>query len=118
LAGDVAMATPAQKPCLVVWVLVGMTLSPSLTGSRPASAQAPSELAGLISQLHDESPAVRRAAASALIHIGAEVKDVVPVLTKLLEDPDGGKRQAAASALREIGAAKDAVEAEQQPKLQ
>src|SRR4051794_23754237 len=87
-----------------------MTLSLSLACSRPASAQAPSELAGLINQLRDESPAVRLAAAYALGQLGPAAKDAAFELAKLLRDPDAGVRRAAASTLCRAGpAAKDVV---------
>ena len=104
------MAASAQKSRRWVWVIVGMTLGPSLTGSRLASAQVPSEVARLITQLRDESPTVRGAAAHALGGIGPAAKDAVPELAKLLKDPDADVRRAAAHALGGIGpAAKDAV---------
>ena len=93
------MAALAQKLRLVVWVLVGMTLSSSLTGSRLASAQAPSEVARLMTQLHDESPKVRWYAADALGVIGPAAKDAVPELARLLKDSDGNVRGSAAFAL-------------------
>jgi HEAT repeat protein len=100
---DVFMA--AQKSPLWVWVFVGMTLSPSFIGSRPASAQPSSEVARLITQLRDESPTVRRAAAYALGRIGPAAKDAAPGLAKLLTDPEADVQGAAASALVDIGAA-------------
>jgi hypothetical protein len=90
------MAAPAQTSRLGAWVLVGMTLSLSLTGSHPASAQAPRELAHLTTKLHDESPTVRRDAARALGGLGPAAKDAVSELAPLLKDPDAGVRGAAA----------------------
>ena len=107
------MAAPAHNPRLVAWALVAMTLGPSLTGSSSASAQPPSQLADLLTQLQDEFPAVRRNAASALGGLGPAAQDAVPALTELLKDPEGDVRRDTAWALSQLEvAAKDAVEAE------
>ena len=74
------MAARAHTHRLVAWVLVAMPLGPALSGSRPASAQSPSELAGLLTQLQDDSPAVRRKAAEALGRLGPAARDAVPAL--------------------------------------
>ena len=100
------MAAPAQKPCFVGWVLVGMTLSPSLTCSRPASAQqAPSEVARLIVELNDKSPDVRWNAARALSDLGPRAKDATQDLVKAIQsDPDPDVRQQVVWALCAVGA--------------
>jgi hypothetical protein len=74
------MAIPTQATSrLVIWVLVGMALAPSLACSRPAPVQPASTVAGLMTQLHDGDPAVRAAAASALGNHGAAAKDAVKI---------------------------------------
>src|SRR5215203_2901057 len=110
LAGDVSMSAPAQKPHRWVWVLVGMTLSPSVACSRQPSVQPPSQVARLMTQLHDQDPAVRQAAAMALGQLGPTAKDAAIQLAKLLKDPVFEVRWAAREALGQLGpAAKDAA---------
>src|SRR4051794_38322103 len=103
------MRTSGQKSGPAVWVLVGMAVSSSFTGSPPASAQSPSEVAQLVTQLHDESPSVRWAAAYALGGIGPAAKAAAPELVRLLNDPDKGVRGSAAYALGRIGPAAEAA---------
>jgi HEAT repeat protein len=103
----------SPKPRRAVWLLVAMALSLAITSSHPALAQlrTPGELPILITQLHDESPAVRRAALQDLHRLGREAKDAGPEVAKLLKDPDKGVRRDALrfieTALR--GEAKDTV---------
>src|SRR5439155_1426082 len=97
--GDVAVAASAQQSRRWVWVIVGMTLGPSLADSRLAPAQSPSEIAHLRTELHDKSPTKRKYAAGALGRIGPEAKAAAHELARLLKDPDAGVRQAAAEAL-------------------
>src|SRR3954470_11904031 len=99
------MRTSGQKSGLAAWVLVGMALGSAFTGPPPASAQTPSEVAHLVTQLHDESPAVRAAAAMALGGMGPAAEAAAPELVRLLKDPAAEVRAAAAEALDGIGPA-------------
>src|SRR4051812_7665890 len=97
------MRTSGQKSGLAAWVLVGLAVSSSFTGPPPASAQTPSEVAQLVTRLHDESPSVRRAAALAMGGMGPAARDAVPELVRLLNDPNNDVLGAAASALGRMG---------------
>ena len=106
------MIAPAQNRRLVVGVLVGMALSPSFTGLRPALAQPSRPVARPGSPHRTDSPDVRGFAAMALGGLGPAAQDAVPALVPLLKDPKASVRRAAASALGGLGpAAQDAVPA-------
>jgi HEAT repeat protein len=76
----------------------------------PAQQQA--GINSLIASLQDKRNEIRRAAAEALGHLGADAKAAVPPLIEALKDADADVRWIAADALGQIGAeAKSAVPA-------
>jgi len=67
------------------------------------------DIPGLIANLSDPRPAVRRATAEALGIFFGVAESAIPELTRLLEDPDEGVRKAAAKAFKEINAYQDSL---------
>jgi HEAT repeats/HEAT repeat len=99
------MTAPTQKPHPLVSILIGIGVSLSLSSYRPASAQAPGEVARLIAELSDKSPEVRSNAAHALRDLGLQAKDATQDLVKAIQsDSDADVRQQLVWALRAVGA--------------
>ena len=59
-------------------------------------------IAPLIDALHEKQPRIREPAADALIRMGPAVKEAIPELKKLLNDPKKWTRRAAKDILRRI----------------